>query len=138
MANRYRTEENKLNQITSSSLRVVFVLGDPGSGKGTQCTGFVEKYKGVQHLSVGDVLRAEQTTPDSEYAEIIAENMRLGRIGPMEMSTKLLHKAMNHAASIEGTDTFLVDGIVCLSCLQSLGLTCFLRLPPQNGPAALF
>ncbi|KAB1225042.1 putative UMP-CMP kinase 1 [Morella rubra] len=37
---------------------VVFVLGGPGSGKGTQCANIVEHF-GYTHLSAGDLLRAE-------------------------------------------------------------------------------
>ncbi|KAB5526806.1 hypothetical protein DKX38_020653 [Salix brachista] len=37
---------------------VVFVLGGPGSGKGTQCANIV-KHFGYTHLSAGDLLRAE-------------------------------------------------------------------------------
>ena len=38
---------------------VVFVLGGPGAGKGTQCANIVKKY-GWCHLSAGDLLRAGQ------------------------------------------------------------------------------
>ena len=38
---------------------VFFVLGGPGSGKGTQCALLVER-KGFVHLSAGDLLRAER------------------------------------------------------------------------------
>jgi hypothetical protein len=38
---------------------VVFVLGGPGSGKGTNCASIVDDY-GYQHLSAGDLLRAER------------------------------------------------------------------------------
>ena len=37
---------------------VLFVLGGPGSGKGTQCVRIVAKY-GLKHLSAGDLLRDE-------------------------------------------------------------------------------
>ncbi|KAL3113991.1 hypothetical protein niasHT_014894 [Heterodera trifolii] len=37
---------------------VVFVVGGPGCGKGTQCERIVEKF-GFTHLSSGDLLRAE-------------------------------------------------------------------------------
>ncbi|KAF9687632.1 hypothetical protein SADUNF_Sadunf02G0113400 [Salix dunnii] len=37
---------------------VIFVLGGPGSGKGTQCANIVENF-GYTHLSAGDLLRAE-------------------------------------------------------------------------------
>ncbi len=40
---------------------VVFVLGGPGAGKGTQCAKIVEHY-GWSHLSAGDLLRAERAT----------------------------------------------------------------------------
>ena len=36
----------------------IILCGAPGSGKGTQSDFIVEKY-GLQHLSTGDVLRAE-------------------------------------------------------------------------------
>lgn len=35
---------------------VVFILGGPGSGKGTQCTKIRDHFKFV-HLSAGDLLR---------------------------------------------------------------------------------
>ena len=38
---------------------VFFVLGGPGSGKGTNCTKLVEDH-GFVHLSAGDLLRAER------------------------------------------------------------------------------
>lgn len=38
--------------------RVLFVLGGPGSGKGTQCDNMVEEFK-FKHFSTGDLLRAE-------------------------------------------------------------------------------
>ena len=37
---------------------VIFVLGAPGAGKGTQCTKLSSKY-GYKHLSAGDLLRTE-------------------------------------------------------------------------------
>ena len=41
-------------------LCVVFA-GGPGSGKGTQCAKIVENF-GFEHLSAGDLLRAEQNS----------------------------------------------------------------------------
>lgn len=37
---------------------VLFVLGGPGSGKGTQCARIIKEY-GFVHLSAGDLLREE-------------------------------------------------------------------------------
>lgn len=36
--------------------RVIFILGGPGSGKGTQSKLIQEKYK-LHHMSAGDLLR---------------------------------------------------------------------------------
>lgn len=38
--------------------KVIFVVGGPGCGKGTQCAKVVDKY-GYCHLSSGDLLREE-------------------------------------------------------------------------------
>ena len=46
-------------QKKGPEFRVVFVLGGPGSGKGTMCAKIVDKY-GWVHLSAGDLLRAER------------------------------------------------------------------------------
>ena len=40
----------------STTPRVVFVLGGPGAGKGTQCANIVRDY-GWVHLSAGDLLQ---------------------------------------------------------------------------------
>jgi cytidylate kinase len=39
---------------------IIWILGGPGSGKGTQCEKIVAKY-GFTHLSSGDLLRNEVT-----------------------------------------------------------------------------
>lgn len=45
---------------------IIFVLGGPGSGKGTQCDLIVKKYEfaNLLHISTGDVLR-EVTKKDN-------------------------------------------------------------------------
>uniref|UniRef100_A0A915E3Z3 Adenylate kinase n=1 Tax=Ditylenchus dipsaci TaxID=166011 RepID=A0A915E3Z3_9BILA len=45
------------NNNSKRGVRVV-LLGAPGSGKGTQATRLAEKFN-AQHLSTGDLLRAE-------------------------------------------------------------------------------
>ena len=49
---------------------VVFILGGPGAGKGTQSDSIKQQFKFV-HLSAGDLLREERNTPGSQYGEII-------------------------------------------------------------------
>jgi len=84
---------------------VVFVLGGPGSGKGTQCTRIVNEFHFV-HLSAGDLLRAEISS-GSKHGEMISTMIKNGEIVPSEVTVGLLR------AAIESHSTkryFLVDG----------------------------
>ena len=89
----------------ASTPNVVFVLGAPGAGKGTQCQKIVEKF-GYIHLSAGDLLRAERNTPGSQYGELIENHIRNGTIVPVEITCRLIDEAMKKSA----TNKFLVDG----------------------------
>ena len=51
-------EEDLLDGPLLIGKEIVFVLGGPGSGKGTQCEKIVANF-GYTHLSAGDLLRAE-------------------------------------------------------------------------------
>jgi len=84
--------------------RVVFVLGGPGSGKGTQCERLIEKY-GVKHLSAGDLLRAEVAS-GSEVGQQCQEIMKEGKLVPTEVTLGLIRKAMAQAEQ----KTFIIDG----------------------------
>ena len=88
---------------------VVFVLGGPGSGKGTQCENLVRDYS-FKHLSAGDLLREEQDRKESEFGDMIREYIKEGRIVPMEVTIQLLENAMNHEISESGNRKFLIDG----------------------------
>ncbi|KAI8613878.1 adenylate kinase-domain-containing protein [Chytriomyces sp. MP71] len=84
---------------------VVFVLGGPGAGKGTQCSNIVKDY-GFVHLSAGDLLREERQRKGSPYGELINNYIKEGQIVPMEITISLLHAAMK----ANGGNRFLVDG----------------------------
>ncbi|XP_022239109.1 UMP-CMP kinase-like isoform X3 [Limulus polyphemus] len=84
---------------------IVFVLGAPGAGKGTQCEKIVNEF-GFVHLSAGDLLREERNTPGSEYGELIENHIRNGTIVPVEITCNLLENAMNKSE----TKKFLIDG----------------------------
>lgn len=86
---------------------VVFVLGGPGAGKGTQCKLIEEEFKFV-HLSAGDLLREERQRPGSEYGELIEAYIREGRIVPVEITCNLLKRAMEKHGWDHGK--FLIDG----------------------------
>ena len=88
---------------------VIFVLGGPGAGKGTQCANLVTDY-GFKHLSAGDLLREEQDRPGSQFGEMIKTYIKEGTIVPMEVTIKLLENAMKAARESEKKHHFLIDG----------------------------
>ncbi|PYH78875.1 uridylate kinase [Aspergillus uvarum CBS 121591] len=104
-------------RFSPTTTTVVFVLGGPGSGKGTQSANLVRDY-GFTHLSAGDLLRAEQVREGSQAGELIRTYIREGKIVPMEITVKLLSDAMaetlaagtNPAANAGSKPRFLVDG----------------------------
>ncbi|XP_064215580.1 UMP-CMP kinase [Tribolium castaneum] len=85
--------------------KVIFVLGAPGAGKGTQCQKIVDNF-GYVHLSAGDLLREERAKPDSKYGELIETYIREGKIVPVEITCSLLENAMKKS----GKEKFLIDG----------------------------
>jgi len=94
-----------ITKMTTDKPNVVFVLGAPGSGKGTQCQNIVDKY-GYVHLSAGDLLRAERRAPGSEYGELIEHHITNGTIVPVAITCSLLQRAMKES----GKSNFLIDG----------------------------
>ena len=83
---------------------IVFVLGGPGSGKGTQCAKLVEAFNYL-HISAGDLLRAEVAS-GSPTAELINGYIKEGKIVPSSITVALLSKAIESSEQ----DTVLVDG----------------------------
>ncbi|EPY49748.1 uridylate kinase [Schizosaccharomyces cryophilus OY26] len=88
--------------------KVIFVLGGPGAGKGTQCDRLTTEL-GCAHISAGDCLREEQARPDSNDGKLIKEYITEGKIVPMEITLRLLEAKMK-SYSLQGINTFLIDG----------------------------
>eukprot|EP00811_Abedinium_folium_P001399 NODE_11278_length_1297_cov_3.741880.p1 GENE.NODE_11278_length_1297_cov_3.741880~~NODE_11278_length_1297_cov_3.741880.p1 ORF type:complete len:353 (+),score=89.74 NODE_11278_length_1297_cov_3.741880:126-1184(+) len=86
---------------------VVFVLGGPGSGKGTQCARITEAF-GFHHLSAGDLLREERARPGSETGKMIEQFIVEGKIVPSEVTMGLIQAAMERAGWSGGK--YLIDG----------------------------
>ena len=95
--------------FSPDDVTVLFVLGGPGAGKGTQCANLVRDY-GFKHLSAGDLLREEQNRPGSEFGEMIKDYIKQGQIVPMEVTIQLLENAMREAIDSAGNKKFLIDG----------------------------
>lgn len=85
---------------------IIWILGGPGSGKGTQCATIVEKY-GFSHYSTGDLLRAE-VSAGTDNGKELAEIMKRGDLVPNEKVLDLLQKAMQQAMG--KSKGFLIDG----------------------------
>ncbi|CAD8183477.1 unnamed protein product [Paramecium pentaurelia] len=84
---------------------VYFILGGPGSGKGTQCELLSKNLKYV-HLSAGQLLR-NAIKNNSEHKSTIENCINNGGIVPSHVTINLLDKAIFEDIS---SDTFLIDG----------------------------
>jgi len=61
--------------LIKSKPKVIFVMGGPGAGKGTQCNKLLAKYPELDSFSTGDLLRnkLKEDTPESkELKELMA------------------------------------------------------------------
>jgi len=106
----WKTTQKKIDMFEKMTLpKVLFVLGGPGAGKGTQCAKIIENYKNWAHISAGDCLRAERKDPNSKDGELINGYIKEGKIVPVAITVKLLQKAMA-AQQIQGKNYFLIDG----------------------------
>lgn len=83
----------------------VIIFGAPGSGKGTQSAYIAEKY-GLEHLSTGDLLRAEQQT-QSELGKLISSYTDQGNLVPDELIINMLASVLDTKKSANG---YIFDG----------------------------
>ena len=98
------TASKTTTAASSSTPTVVFVLGGPGAGKGTQCANIVRDYK-FTHLSAGDLLRAHMKSGTAD-GNMVAQMIKDGKIVPSSVTVNLLLAAMEKS----GSNRFLIDG----------------------------
>ncbi|KAJ3137374.1 hypothetical protein HDU90_002161 [Geranomyces variabilis] len=99
------TTTTPAQQLLFANRKLVFVLGGPGSGKGTQCAELVKRL-GWAHLSTGDLLR-EEVARGSELGKRLEADMKEGKMVSMEVTMDLLRAAMEARPDAPG---FLIDG----------------------------
>ena len=83
----------------------IVIFGPPGSGKGTQSTKIIQKY-GLNHLSTGDMLRAEMAAETKLGLE--AKNLvTRGELVPDEIVIGMIKNRIEDAKEANG---FIFDG----------------------------
>lgn len=87
--------------------RVLFCLGGPGAGKGTQCARLEHEF-GWAHVSAGELLRAARAG-GSEESRVIADCLDRGAIVPVAVTLRLLRRAIDEATR-RGAPVVVVDG----------------------------
>jgi len=87
-------------------MRIVILLGAPGSGKGTVASRLVASDASLRHVSSGDLLRdaVKRQTPAGTEAE---GYMKRGELVPDVIIAQMIADLMN---GITGTCTLLLDG----------------------------
>ncbi|KAF4895138.1 Uridylate kinase [Colletotrichum fructicola] len=106
-ANRILADWEALDASQTASTGLVFVIGGPGVGKGTQCTRVAKDFD-FQHVSVGDLLRQEQDSPGSLFGDFIRESIRNSVIVPPSLTMLLLKERIQSIQSMgKGV---LIDG----------------------------
>lgn len=89
--------------------KILFILGPPGSGKGTQSE-LISKTFNFYHLSAGQLLREESEKENSSRKEIISSYINTGRIIPFEITLDLLKRKINLENKVNNVNQFLIDG----------------------------
>eukprot|EP00033_Pygsuia_biforma_P001661 GCRY01001863.1.p1 GENE.GCRY01001863.1~~GCRY01001863.1.p1 ORF type:complete len:191 (-),score=31.03 GCRY01001863.1:74-646(-) len=90
--------------VALEKAEVIFVLGGPGAGKGTQCERLIQDFS-VQHLSAGELLR-QAAQSETEQGRMISDIMKEGLIVPMHITIGLLKDEMLKSEK----HIFLIDG----------------------------
>ena len=88
-------------------MKIVVILGAPGSGKGTVAARLVKTLP-LKHVSTGDLLRAAAKNADSPLAKSVAETMRKGELVSDEIVGALVVEQL--AKSKGEYEYFLLDG----------------------------
>ena len=102
----FKSKEVKQEAEAEEKPQIIFILGGPGSGKGTQCADMVEKY-GFNHYSTGDLLR-EFIQTNCEEAIQIKGLMSEGKLVPSKMLVDIVKKSIFKKGP--NSQIYLIDG----------------------------
>uniref|UniRef100_A0A915E888 Adenylate kinase n=1 Tax=Ditylenchus dipsaci TaxID=166011 RepID=A0A915E888_9BILA len=105
-------EKFNLTQLNGCYAHIFFIVGYPGAGKGTQSKLIASKY-GLEHLSVGDYIRAE-IAAGSPRSAMLADKLRKAQDGkpfPLRLGLDIIKEfLMKQLESKSHWPGFLIDG----------------------------
>jgi len=99
-------ERQTIDKSKLQGKKIIWIMGGPGSGRGTQCEKLALKYK-YKHLSSGDLLRHEVMS-GSQRGGNLYKLMANGDAVPNGIVNDVIAEAM--VKSADGNDAFLIDG----------------------------
>lgn len=91
--------------VTDGKVKVVILLGPPGSGKGTQAARLTKEL-GIPHISTGDLFR-ENMSKDTELGKRAKAFMNAGKLVPDEVVLDMLFDRVARPDCAKG---YLLDG----------------------------
>ncbi|KAL8685640.1 MAG: hypothetical protein Q9224_005738 [Gallowayella concinna] len=89
--------------------QIIFILGPPGAGKSYLCKRANGELADVEHVIMSDLLSAEGTRPDSQWAQEINAKLPTGVLVSSETSTAVLDAWLDSLPEGQST-TYLLDG----------------------------
>jgi len=99
-------ERQSIDKSKLQGKKIIWIMGGPGSGRGTQCEKLALKHK-YKHLSSGDLLRHEVMS-GSQRGGNLYKLMANGDSVPNGIVNDVIAEAM--VKSADGNDGFLIDG----------------------------
>jgi len=100
-------KEINVDALKAANLPIIWILGGPGSGKGTQCDNLQGK-TGFTHLSSGDLLRNEVVSASTRGLQLY-KLMEMGELVPTQVVLDLIAEAMVQGVYGGNTKGFLLD-----------------------------
>lgn len=93
--------------------KIIFFLGPPGSGKGTQAKIIASKY-GYKHVSTGDLIRSISTDPEATEGEreILREVNLEGHLAPDWFICGLVFRAVERFVNKKEYPGLIFDGAI--------------------------
>ena len=85
-------DEENIRILKNRDLKLIYVLGGPGSGKGTQCAKLVSEFK-FNHISTGDCIR-DEIRGNTALGVEAKQYSDKGALAPFELITNILVKAI--------------------------------------------